>query len=242
MVSFTICNTGLSLKKQLVKPLYDRFVQDRAAFVAFIEQRRTGQRQGNAPFSFTADLQGFQAPVLPTETLKQLVFDRINAFGRPLSLVSLVENAAVGLCGAIESRQRLIERFIENKPPENEWAWHYFGERLPTGHTHKEYADLVDVLYSYLNDLIFFSAQLCADLVEHGRMVRTHFEKHFGKGAPEVNEPDFSGPRSAGLFPPDSDYSSWLAWIVERKSNHQRGGDATPNSSSSGRAEARRST
>ncbi len=217
MVSFTICNTALGVKKQLVLPLYERFIQDRAAFLAFLEQRRTGQRQGNAPFVFTADLHEFQAPVLPTETLKHLVFDRISAFGKPLGLVSLVENAAIGLGAAVAKRSRLIERFAEHRPPESEWPWHYFGERLQSGHTHKEYADLVEVMHSYTNDVIFFSAQLCGELVEHGKAVRTGFNKRFGKGAPHVSEPDFSGPRKTGLFPPESDYSSWLNWVAERK-------------------------
>jgi hypothetical protein len=216
MVSFTICNTVLGIKKQLVRPLYEKFLQDRAAFRGFLEKKGAGQLQDNAPFRFTADLQGFAAPSLPTETLKQLVFDKISAYGKPLSLVSLVENAALGLTTSILKRDKHIERFTEHKLPQDVWPLHYFGEKLPSGHTHKEYSDLVEVIHSYTDDLIFFSSQLCAELVEHGRGKRKLFENQFGKGAPPVNAPDFSGPRSAGLFPPESEYNAWRGWVIER--------------------------
>lgn len=216
MVSATICNTILGIKSQIVKPLYEKFVQDRSAFQALLTQSQTGQNQGPIRATFAADLQSFAAPILPTETLKHLVFDGISAYGRSLSLVSMVENAAAGLTTAVAKRDRLIDGFTQLRLPPDVMAFHYFGEQAPTGDTHREYADVVEVIHSYTNDLIFFSSQLCSELTLHGQNKRRQFEKQFGKRAPHITEVDFTGPRNSGLFPPDSDYSSWSKWVTER--------------------------
>ena len=216
IVAFTTCNTALGFKKQLVRPMVERFNAGRSALQSFREEKQLGQRQGNSPFKFQADLIAFSAPVISIETLKTLVFDRTSSLGKPLMLVSLVENASVGLATAITKRELLMSEFkSETQEPES-WPLRYFGEALSSGHTFREYADLVDVIDSYTNDLIFFSAKLSEELVLHGHALHTSFTKRFGKGAPNVNEPNFAGPKSSGLFPPESDYSAWSGWVVER--------------------------
>lgn len=222
MVAFTICNTALGLKKQLVAPMFNKFQESRTIFLNFQEQLRTGQYQGDAQLVVEADLKAFMAPVLPSEALRSLVFDRINVYGKPLSLVSLIENAGVGLSQAIAERNRLIEDFKTNQSGNSNWAFYYFGEQLPSGHTHREYADIVEAIYSYVNDLIFFSAQLCVELENHGQQLSGQFKAKFRKEAPVISSPDFSGPRGNGLFPPDEDYRSWQNWVVEKTPNSPR--------------------
>jgi hypothetical protein len=216
MVAFTITNTTLAMKKQLVKPMQDRFNTDLAAFVQYRSERTSGMKQGNTPFTIQADIKTFLPPVIPTETLKTLIYERISAHGKPLSLVSLVEGAAVGLANSLEERRRLIAELKSVSPTDSEWIYRYLGERSPAGQTHREYADLTEVISSYTNDLLYFSAALATELVKHGEAVRSAFTEKYGKGAPNVSSPDFSGPRKTGLFPPESDYGSWSQWIVER--------------------------
>lgn len=216
MVSFTVCNTLLLFKKQLVQPMFDSFCKARTDFLRYRSERQSGQRQGNAQYLFQMDMQEYMAPALPTETLKTLVFDRVNAFGRPLTLVAQIENATAGLAAAIAKRARLIEGFKASPLEPDLLALTYFGEKLPTGHTHREYADIVEIIHSYTNDLIFFSGLLTTDLATHGNARRDAFAKKFGKGAPSIDPPDFSGPKQSGLYPPDSDYSALLNWVVEK--------------------------
>lgn len=216
MVSFTMCNTSLLLKKQLVQPMYDSFCKARTDFLKYRSERESGQRQGNAQYRFEMDLQEYMAPALPSETLKKLVFDRVNAFGRPLTLVAQIDNASTGLAAAVAKRARLIEEFKTSTLESDSLALTYFGEKLPTGHTHREYADIVEVIHSYTNDLIFFSGLLTTDLATHGKARRDAFAKKFGEGAPSIDPPDFSGPKQSGLYPPDSDYSALLKWVVEK--------------------------
>lgn len=218
MVSFTVCNTALLLKKQLVQPMLDRFTEAKSGFLRYRSERQNGQRQGNAQYRFQIDMQEYIAPALPTETLKTLVFDRVNAFGRPLTLVAQIENASIGLTSAIAKRTRLIDGFKATSQDPDAMALTYFGEQLPNGHTHREYADIVEVIHSYTNDLIFFSGLLTTDLATHGKARKDTFAKRFGKGAPEFDPPDFTGPKRSGLYPPESDYSALLNWVIEKPS------------------------
>ena len=215
MAAFTICNTALSLKKQLVGPMYTRFERAKEDYLKFIEQRRTGQRQGNAPYAFEADLQTFMIPAMPIDTLKALLFEKVNAQDRALALISLIDNAATGLRQSSGKRESLIDMFKANPPPPDVLPLHYFGQKLPSGHTHREYADIVGIVHSYTDDLIFFSADLCSELSKYGKALRTEFIKRH-KGAPTITEPDFDGPRKTGLFPKEENYSSWRSWIIEK--------------------------
>lgn len=217
MVSFTICNTALSLKSQLVLPMHEQFHNDEKTLLLNREQHRTGQRQGNDPFRFEADLQGFMAPIIPIETLKTLVFERISAYGKPLNLVSQVENAGIGLTKAIEKRDRLIEDFKLIVQPE-ELVARYFGEKMANGYTDREFSDIVKIIHEYTEDLIYFSLQLCNELACHGKIQSENFKKQFGKGAPSVICPDFSGPKNQGLIPSDEKYSAWSQWISQKPS------------------------
>lgn len=216
MVAFSICNTALMLKKQLVQPMFDRFSQAHKGFIKYREDAAGGKRQGGGPYHFQLDMQEYMAPALATETLKSLVFDKVSAFGRPLMLIAQIENASTGLTGSIAKRARLIEDFKTTSREPDLLALQYFGEKLPSGHTHREYADIVEVIHSYTNDLIFFSGLLACDLAAHGKSRGEAFLGRFGKGAPVIEAPDFSGPKKSGLYPPDSDYSALLSWVVNK--------------------------
>ena len=218
MVAFTACNTALALKKQHVQPMYELFAHEKEALRNFKEQRATGQRQGNAEYRFVTDLRVFPAAVVPIETLKDLAFNKISAYGRALALVSVLEQSLLGLKEAIMKRDLLVQRFASGGIPAEQAHLYYFGMPLPTGDTNQEYPDLVEAIHSYVDDIAFFSALLCDDLIAHGRRIHKAFAQKFGKGAPSVSTADFSGPRQTGLLPPDTQYADWLNAFAEQDS------------------------
>lgn len=222
MVSATICNIILKLKSQIVKPLTEKFSKDRAAYLTVLAQEPTDQKPGSRQFRFDADLTSFPSPILPTQTLSDLVFDKISAYGKCLSLVSMITDAATGLSSAVATRETLISHLGQGALQPDVFASFYFGEQTTSGNRQGQYADTLDVIHSYCNDLIFFSSELCADLVQHGNCQRKEFEKQFGNGAPAVTAVDFSGAKNAGLFPPDSDYTSWSRWFTEHTPEESR--------------------
>ncbi len=216
MVAHTICNAALALKKQHVKPMREAFLQSRKELDEFKEQRRAKQVAMDAEFHLQMDMRTYPAPILPIETLKHIVFQELSAVGRPLALVAVIEQSLIGLTGAIAKRDQLIQRFAAGEIPEINHAHYYFGLPLPGGSQNQEYPDLVEAIYSYADDLAFFSYQICKDLMKHGAKVREALTKRPSKQLPNVSEADFSSPQESGLLPPESQYGDWVNAFVER--------------------------
>jgi len=226
MVSMSICNAALALKKQHVQPLYDQFKQDKEEIENFQQQHAEGRKPGNNEYRFLADFRIFPAPIVPIETLKDLAFSKISTVGRPLALVAVIEQSLEGLKGAIQKRDILIQNFSHGQIPKDQIHLYYFGMPLPTGNINQEFPDTLSAIISYLNDAIFFSSLLCTDLVAHGDEVKEIYSKKFKKDSQKVSTVDFSGPKEQGLFPPESDYSEWLNSFTKQKENVTQNNDA----------------
>lgn len=210
MVAFSAVNAGIATKRQHVQPMHEEYQRAKAELETFKQQRATGQRQGNMEYRFIADLRIFPTPSVPLEILKDLVFQKISAYGRPLALVTVIEQSFRGLREAIARRDALVHRFASGQIPKELVQNFYFGMPLPNGDTNQEYPDLVHAIHSYTDDVIFFSALLCTDLIAHGEMTRNSLLKKFGGDPLKVSTVDFAGPISKGLIPPDTQYTDWL--------------------------------
>jgi hypothetical protein len=217
MVAFSACNAALALKKQHVQPMVEAFQSARSALLKFQAERSEGQHKDVKEYHVPLDLRTFERPVVPLESLKHIVYRELSVVGRPLALVAVLEQSLLGVTDAIAKREHLVQRFATGSIPENFTMHFYFGLQLPNGHLSQEYQDLVEGIYGYVDDVAFFSALLCADLMEHGKSLHSAFSKRFGKGAPPVSTADFSEQRSTGLIPPDSQYAAWLKAFVDHK-------------------------
>lgn len=219
MVAFTIANTALGLKGQLVKPMQEKFQADLESFKKYLRERDVGMRQGNAPYELVADFKNFLPPAVPIDALKKLVYEGISSAGKPLGIVALVDAAAVGLTHSLSERRRAIADLQANAFEGEDLARRYFGHESARGQTHREYADLVDVISGYTDDLIYFSAALADALTKHGNAVRSVYVEKYGTDVSNISTLDFSKVKATGLFPPDSNYASWAQWVVERQGN-----------------------
>lgn len=228
-VSHTACNAALAIKSQHFKQMSEKYMEDRRRIVDISDRAAQG-KEIEGTMHFVADLQLFPGPVFPLETLKELVFQKISAHGRPLALVSAIDQSLSGLNDAIVRREMQVKRFQSGQIPKELFPNYYFGLQLPSGDTPNEYLNLVEVIGSYLDDLIFFTELLCKELEAHGNRVRNAYlkkngsekakekiEKRRGGTVPRISKTDFSGPRGKGLMPPESDYSSWLEGLREMK-------------------------
>jgi len=215
-VAFSIANTALTLKKQHVQPMYDMFVNDKARFTALtVQQVPGGSIAGGAP-QFLLDLRRLAFPEFPMESLRSLVFEKISAQGRALALVSSLGQATSGLRDSLARREKLIQEFADARETTAALTYRYFGIRTASGHTYQEFADLVDAILSYTDDIAYFGAMLCSDLEVHGERVRAALVKAGRKDAPKVSNVDFEKARSLGLMPPESQYADWSAAFHER--------------------------
>lgn len=216
MVAHTICNAALALKKQHVQPMREGFQRSKADLEAFKANRDAGQIAPGVEFHLQMDMRTYPAPIVPIDTLKHIVFQQLSAVGRPLALVAVIEQSLIGLRNAIAKRDQIIQRFETGEIPANRHAQYYFGLPLQGGHINQEFPDLVEAIFSYVDDLAFFSYQLCSDLMKHGGKVREALTKKPSKQLPHVSEADFSGPLKSDLMPPASQYSDWVNSFVEK--------------------------
>jgi hypothetical protein len=211
--AFAACNSTLALKKQLVKPMYDRFKGDKAAHAAFLAARASGQRQGNAPYVFQVDGHTFPAPTIPIETLRDLVYNKLSIHARALALTGEVEAALNALTRALSQREELMSTF--RVMSQSDLVHSYFGVPNPNGATDVRYANIVEITHDCCDDLAFFSHRLGVDLAEHSKALYDSMPRSLRKGIAEPKPaPDFSGPVKSGLIPPDSQYNQWLAGFV----------------------------
>ena len=218
MIAHTICNAAIATKKQHVKPMRDEFLRKKEQLNEIKAKiAKTGSYSKDA-IHMQMDLRTFPSPVVPIDTLKHVVFRELSSVGRPLALVAMIEQTLIGLANTIARRDQIIQSFSSNEIPPNRQINYYFGLPFQEGHINQEYPDLVDGIYSYVDDLAFFSHQLCIDLIKHGTKVRKELtEGKSTKQVPRVSEADFSSPLKSGLIPPDSEYRDWTSAYVEMK-------------------------
>jgi hypothetical protein len=226
MVAGTICNTVIAAKTQLIRPLWECFKSCERELKEFEQQRATGQRQGNAPFHYTADLRIFPCPTLPISVLQDLVFNRISVYGRPLSIVSILSQSIVEMKYSYAKREEIIMSLRTQSLPVEEFVQHYFGIPNAANVTNRDHPDILSAMNEYTDDCIFFSSLLCEDLTDYGRVLRKQYERKFGKDAPAISHADFSTGRASGTVPPNSKYEDWLKGFPEQhngKSEENRG-------------------
>lgn len=211
IVSFTVCNAGLGLKKQFVKEIYETYMAKKADLEEFHRRRSAGQVAANQPFEFQADFRTLQMPQVPIDILRTQVYENISATGRPLALVGALSGAADSLADTIQKRNALIQQFLPlGAAGEAQLPAFYFG--LPYGHGHlsTEFSDTVESLYTLTDDVIFFSELLGKDLMEHGNGILNQYRKIAKVKKEKISELDFAEPRSEGLMPDAKNYTDWL--------------------------------
>lgn len=214
-VSFSVCNSFLSMKKQYVKPLKETFETQKAALLDHQNKRRLGEISKDKLFEFSADLQTLSLPQLPVDILQTQVFEKLSLMGRPLNLATTLSQTAHSLSASLEKRNQLIESYKVNAPTlQDVFVALYFG--LPHGrYINQDYPSSLDAIYSQTDDGIFFSQLLCKDLVEHGEQIAARFKKKYGKGAPTINKLDFTKAETLGLMPKADNYADWVTMFVK---------------------------
>ncbi len=212
MVSFEICNSFLSLKKQQVKDLGVQYKHVKNSFVEFQNGRRNGQISPDKTFVFPADFRSMNPMTMPDEILIKQVFEQIYADARAYVLTNTLIRTVDSLNQSIVQRNELIDTW--KKSPEtlgDNLLRFYFGLPDPDGHVDHSYPDSIKAICSLTDDCIFFSQLLCTDLADHGERLK----KRLGKRAPKLNRPDFSKGVEEGLMPGPENYEDWIKMFVK---------------------------
>jgi hypothetical protein len=216
-LAFGVCNSLLALKKQHVNRLKETYDAQKAALHEFFRKRAAGEISKDIPFEFKADMQTLQPQVLPTDTLRSILFERLSIVGRPLNLVVTLTQTVESLAGSLAKRNSLIESYkVELAGDTERLVPLYFGLPFGGGHVNLDYPGTIDAIYSQTDDGIFFGNLLCKDLHQHGKQLSDTFRKKFKTVAPRISEVDFSPAAADGLMPDDKNYPDWVRAFVKK--------------------------
>lgn len=218
-LSFMVCNAAISLKKQQTKGLCDAYFKKKAELEDYLEKCKAGEVSPEVPFEFQADLRCVPFPAVPIDALRSLIYEKLSVSARPLALVATLSGALSSLAGTIENRNELIASFKQIPQQDRDVALPalYFGRSYGEGHVSTEYLDTMTGLQNFTDDVIFFSYLLCQDLVTHGNKVLDKSRLQFKGFIDQINTIELSPEKTAGLIPPNQQYSEWLAGFREKK-------------------------
>jgi len=220
MASYIICNSYLLLKDQQVRGLYNRFQGKRNEYRQVISGELKGQY-----FEYEADMRRVILPKIPLDLLNEQVYQKMNLNGRPVSATAQIDNTIASLESAIETRDSVIQMI--RRSPEMDQAIKanlYFGFPLTDGSLSTEYADALEGISTYVDDVIFFSKLLCEDLYEHGQKIRKRLKDQYREEPPEVNKVDLADAEEKGLMPDEEQYANWLRGHRTISSNESEAG------------------
>lgn len=215
-LAFSVTNTFLALKRQHIKTLKENFDAQRAELENFKQKSQTGMNAQSQAFYFQADLQTLNPQVMPVDTLRTIVFERLSVTGRALNLVTTIMQTVQNLEESLVKRNNLIQEYRKLQMTPEKLAPLYFGFEYEHGHLDLSYPMLIDAIYSQTDDGIFFSQLLCKDLYEHGKMLSLEFKKKYKDEPPVINEVSFDTEKARALIPPDSSYADWLSAFVKK--------------------------
>lgn len=210
MVTFGICNSLITIKKQHVKRLKENHDSDKARIIEAHEKTLRNELPPGTVTRFSADFQTLSLTILPIEILQQIVFQKLSLNGRPIALATTLGQTLHSLGMSMEKRNQLIEIYKGSELTQDQLIILYFGLPHGGGYINNDYPSSVDAIYSQTDDGIKFAELLCADLVKHGEDLAKVFKKKFGAGAPRINKPEWDLAKDAGLMPTDDNYKDWF--------------------------------
>jgi gas vesicle protein len=221
-VALSIFSSITGLKKQHLKEMSENYISDREFIIKSHTKKNESQPETTEVRSIRIDLRNIAELSPPTELLKEIVFSRLSATERPLSLASAITEAIQNLNYSISARNNLIQAFkIGQFPPGADIKAMYFGLEYGDGHVNQEYGDSLIGMSSHTDDVIFFCRLLCKDLRDYGLRVAARYKKEFKKNPPTINEISFEAPQQEGLIPEDDNYLSWFAGFQKKPNTKQ---------------------
>ena len=114
VTAFSICNAFLAFKKQHVREIAALFLKQKELFIE--HQQKISAGEDVAQLYLLFDLRNIESPRVPVAVLQNLLFDRISVTGRPLALMSTLQQTIESLERSVAARNNLIEQFKKIDP------------------------------------------------------------------------------------------------------------------------------
>jgi len=190
MLTFTVTNTLLAVKKQFIKPMKLAFDEGKAKTAMALDA--AGKDGKQAIIEFHADFRTLPPLVLPLPILQSMLFEKLSVGARPVALFTIVAETIDALNLTVTKRNQMVQTYKISQIPPEILIRIVYGFPIPPGHLDQEYSDTMHALYVQTDDIIFFSSQLAEDLCAYAEELLAKFKRKFGRDAPRVLKPDWS--------------------------------------------------
>lgn len=197
-----VTDVFLNVKKQNIKPTYDRYEISKTIFLWRARYREPGEI-----VDFTADMQTMDVVRVPLDALQKILVERVNTPTRALALMAVLDRTVHGLNNYLKMRNAMCDEFRKNgvKPQI------YYGLRTETG-ADERYSSAIKAIQSYTDDAIHFSKELGDELMVYANAEKAKLPWRQRRSSPIIVSADFS--KAAEMFPDRKNYLDWDTMFV----------------------------
>ncbi|WP_417845958.1 hypothetical protein [Thalassospira povalilytica] len=199
-----ICELAIMSKKQAFLPIFTKYEQQNHkldhVYAAHYEQKSSFRIEAEI------DLKKIQNIETPISHLRALIYEKVNATTRVISLVNFLADSLVSLNASIDYLNEQSAHLADlDKSQHNLAVEKYFGRTSSDGNTDTSYPDTLQQISLALDSTIFFSKKVCEEMEKMG----TKISKTIWLNRPTVEETDFSREELKELLPEEAEFTSW---------------------------------
>jgi hypothetical protein len=200
---FTITNKALSIKRQHIRPMKQKYDEVVSIYDAYAETRI-------GHLEIDLDLRTLSQPRFASDTLERIVFEKCSLGHRGLAAVVSVKDATDDLNLSIDYRNKLISDFQAKTPATHMdkiafYVGAYLNESVDQRLGHN-----IDALFHQVDDCIFFSMLLANELLAREKKLYARNWWKYRLNVPRQFPADWSLARKEDLVPDKSQYADWL--------------------------------
>ncbi|MCC0043906.1 MAG: hypothetical protein H6892_05845 [Brucellaceae bacterium] len=198
---FTVMNAALIFKKQHAIELTNNYG------AAVVAAHAANEGDLAAPVQIRMDLRSLPLPRFPLSNAERLFFQEMQLSGRAAAAAGTLLQSIDLLSDSVRRRDEWLEEFRLGAKTDKERVAAYAGLETPNGRDER-YANLVDAISSYTDDIIFFSAILEHDLSNNVEKSKRGWWRRVEKSGQGGKIKWREGTEE--LMPDPEDYKEWM--------------------------------
>lgn len=194
MLAYTITESLLNFKHQIVKPTYDRFMAERQRI---LDERKSalkrppGAFQGRVTIYANAELHTFQKLTTPIKDLQDLVFKQLSPPTRPFWVMGKLSSTLEAINQLIDDRNAILEEFRKAAGDGKETGDAFYGLPVPGG-ADQRHMHHVEHISASTDDAIAFSKLIGDDLLRYTKALHRTLPETLRPMVPVIVSANFS--------------------------------------------------
>ena len=199
-----VVNAYLVFKKQITRPLCDRYFLDRAQVETVF---KSGRAPAVPPLRIQIENRPIDRPFSPIAALERTLQERIVPEGSVLAFLTQLIQAITSLNGALESRENFLKKMMQISPDRQVDLYEAYFALGQSGEIGEgTFPEHIKFIADLTDDCIGIGIILCRVLRYNGKKSA----KQFGPSAPKIANVDWGIAEADNLVPDLTKYKEWL--------------------------------